>query len=133
MYKLKSVYATISFERNKINLLVVESAKDNKTNCLYYNSIEHNYLDQNISFTNYNTLVDKLRTLVKDADNFLGMNIKRYIVNISCLPIKSIQGRSPESLVFETLTEEHAHNYIDKLMLSKRDENQYALSIYATG
>lgn len=133
MYKLKSVYATISFERNKINLLVVEHAKNDKINCLYYNSVEHNYLDENISFINYDHLVDKLRTLVRGADNFLGINIKRYIVNISCLPIKSIQGRSPESLVFDTLTEEHLHNYVNKLTLAKRDENQYALHVYATG
>jgi hypothetical protein len=133
MYKLKSVYATISFERNKINLLVVEHTAEHKTNCLYYNSIEHDYLDVNISFINHENLLDKLRTLVKGADNFLGINIKRYIVNISCLPIKSFQGHSPESLVFEALSEEHANNYISKLILAKRDESWYALRAFATG
>jgi cell division ATPase FtsA len=133
MYKLKSVYATISFERNKINLLVVERAKDDKIHCLYFNSVEHDYLDNNISFINFQNLVDKLRTLLRNADNFLGINIKRYIINISCLPIQTIQGRSPESLVFETLTEEHAHNYVNKLLLAKRNENQYTLRINPTG
>jgi hypothetical protein len=132
MYKLKSVYATISFERNKINLLVVERTKD-KTNCLYYNSITHDYLDQNISFINYDHLIAKLRTLVRGGDKFLGINIKRYIINISCLPIKSIQGHSPESLVFETLIDDHAHSYVNKLVLAKRDEVQYTLDAHATG
>jgi hypothetical protein len=133
MYKLKSVYATISFERNKINLLVVEHAPKYKTNCLYYNSVELEYLDKDICFVNYERLIDKLRTLVKGADSFLGINIKRYIINISCLPINSIQGLSHESLVFEALTEEHAINFVNRLMLAKRDEKQYALRIFPTG
>jgi hypothetical protein len=133
MYKLERVYAIISFERNKINLLVIENSKEHKVNCLYFNSVEHTYLDENIAFINYENLVDKLRNLVSNADSFLGLNIKRYIINISCLPIKSIEGRSPESLVFENLTEDHANNYAEKLLLAKRDENQYMLKIHPTG
>jgi hypothetical protein len=100
---------------------------------LYYNSIEHDYLDQNVVFLNHDNLIEKLRILINGADTFLGVNIKRYIVNISCLPIKSVQSRSHESLVFEPLNDEHANNYINKLIMTKRDENQYTLNAYATG
>ncbi|MDR2369217.1 MAG: hypothetical protein LBD63_01135, partial [Mycoplasmataceae bacterium] len=67
MYKLKNVYATISFERNKINLLVVECTHKHQTNCLYYNSIEHDYLDQNVVFLNHDNLIEKLRILINGA------------------------------------------------------------------
>jgi hypothetical protein len=133
MYKLERVYATVSFERNRINLLVVEHDKNHETHCLYYGSCQQEYLGSNLSFINHNELIKKTRELINNADKTLGMNIKRYIINISCLPIRAVQKRSPNFQVFQHLTLDHANNHIDKVLGMNRDTENYALRVFPSG
>jgi hypothetical protein len=100
MFNLKQVYANINFERSKIKLLIVEKTAQ-KTNCLYYNEINQTYLDDNMRFVNIGDLHDKLVNLIKGADDFMGINVKRYIVNISCLPLDIKFNVSPKFLAFD--------------------------------
>jgi hypothetical protein len=99
MFNLKQVYAILNFEKSKIKLLVVEK-KVNKINCLYYDEISHTYLNDDIQFINANDLRERLLKMTKLADNFMGVNIKRYIVNISCLPLQIKSKTSPKFLTF---------------------------------
>jgi hypothetical protein len=100
MFNLKQVYANIDFERSKIKLLIVEKTAK-KTNCLYYNEIVQDYLDDQMRFINISELHSKLVKLIKDADDFIGINVKRYIVNIACLPLNIKFYSSPKFLVFD--------------------------------
>jgi hypothetical protein len=100
MFNLKQVYAVLNFDRSKIKLLVIERTSE-KINCIYYDETSLTYLDDKINFINASELNDKLVNLIKAADNFMGINIKRYIINISCLPIDMKLKNSPKFLTFE--------------------------------
>lgn len=129
MFNLKQVYATINFERSKIKILIVEKTVQ-KTNCLYYDEICLTYLDENMHFINIGELHNKLTKLIKAADNFMGVNVKRYIVNIACLPLNIKFCTSAKFLVFDQiLTWDHYNNYINKIKKLNSDTKEQILHV----
>lgn len=129
MFNLKQVYANINFERSKVKLLIVEKTA-HKVNCLYYNEIKQVYLDENMRFINVNELHKKLVDLIKEADDFMGINVKRYIVNISCLPLKMKFNTSPKFLAFDqVLTWNHCNNYINKIKNVNSNNDEQILHV----
>jgi hypothetical protein len=129
MYKLKHVYATLCFEHNKIKLAVLEKKHDT-VNCLYFNEIQHDYLDSNFKITNSHEFRNKLFCLVQNADSFLGVNIKRYILHVSCLPMQTITSTSANFLIFnQTLTQENMDTYLNKYRNHSIDGENLALEV----
>jgi hypothetical protein len=132
MYFLKRVYAILSFENNRIKLLVLERQND-KQNCLYFNEIKLEYLDNNYKFFNATELQKSVQKLTKSADEFLGINIKRYILNIGYLPLKTNASASPTFLLFnQILSNRHYLNYINKVKNQSSVNDEYVLEISPT-
>ena len=94
MYNLKIVYGVISFNKSRIKVLVVERADSGKINCLYNNCISLNYLNANNEFINKEELSKTLLNILTKADEFIGIVVKRYIVNISYMPIEIVKNIS---------------------------------------
>lgn len=129
MFNLKQVYANINFERSKIKLLIVEKTAQ-KINCLYYSEINQIYLDDDMHFINIGELHNKLIDLIKAADDFMGVNIKRYIVNISCLPLSIKFNVSPKFLVFDQILDwNHFNNYVNKIKKLNQSNSQQTLHV----
>ncbi|GHU31245.1 hypothetical protein FACS1894166_02320 [Bacilli bacterium] len=129
MYNLKEVYATISFDYDKIRLLVVEQKDNGQINCLYYNHLQISYLNEDLSFSSTAKLLDTVDSLIRQADKFLSTNIKRYILNISCLPLKSVNLRSSESLIFGPLTPATATNCVNRVLDSGKNVKEMLLQV----
>lgn len=86
MYNLKKILGIISFEPKNIKILLVDCAKAAKYNCLYYKSLPYQGYDN--SFKINLDLTKKLLNgeLIK-VDKFLGIKVKRYIINIPNLEL----------------------------------------------
>lgn len=96
MYNLKNVYGVISFNKSRIKVLVVERAESGKVNCLYNNCVSLNYLNANNQFINKEELSKTLLNMLTKADEFIGIVVKRYIVNISYMPVEIIKNISTD-------------------------------------
>ena len=131
MYNLKSVYGIISFDKTKVNVLVVEKTNTEKINCLFYDYEELDYLDENLEFKDRVDLTSKILNLLTKADNFIGTIVKRYIVNISFLPIRIIRNTSNTfSLVSnQVLTAGEYKNLIKQISVLDNSQNEQIISI----
>lgn len=96
MYNLKNVYGVISFNKSRIKVLVVERAESGKVNCLYNNCVSLNYLNANNQFINKEELSKTLLNMLTKADEFIGIVVKRYIVNISYMPVEIVKNISTD-------------------------------------
>jgi hypothetical protein len=85
MYNLKKVYATLSFQDDAISLTVLEN--NETTNCLYSNSIKIQYIDADFNFVNVHKIKEVISYLTENCDRFLGITIKKYIVNFDNIPL----------------------------------------------
>lgn len=76
MYKLKKVYAILAIKNKNIDLTIFDKSNGFLT-CLF---------DKSINFSNYES-IDDLSKIVEDiiieADNFIGIKIKRILLEIS--------------------------------------------------
>jgi cell division ATPase FtsA len=132
MFKLKQVYGTLCFEHAKIKLVVLEK-QANRVNCLYMNELSFNYLDDNFKIINSDEFRNKLFNLVRSADEFLNMNIKRYILHVSCLPMQTISSTSAVFLIFnQKLTQDNYNTYINKYRNQNIGGDNLALEINPT-
>jgi hypothetical protein len=132
MFKLKEVYGTLCFEHAKIKLVVLEK-QVNSINCLYMNELCFNYLDDNFRIINSDEFRNKLFNLVRSADEFLSMNIKRYILHVSCLPMQIISSTSANFLIFnQKLTQDNYNTYINKYRNKNIGGDNLALEINPT-
>jgi hypothetical protein len=130
MYQLRKVYSTISFEANKVKLLVVER-NTNTTNCLYYDEFEQEYLDRAFSFINIDALVENIQKMLKNADIFLGRPIRRHVVHIPCLPTISVHDESPNFLIFNQQLDEYKYfNFVNKIKRCVINDNRTVIKIY---
>jgi hypothetical protein len=115
MYQLKKVYGVISFEDAKIKLVVLEKNVQ-RTNCLYYDECKIIYTDNEFNLINVEALKEALNNLVRNADAFIGRSLKRYVINIPCLPTISVCSQSPQFLVFKQYLDENKYqNLINKI------------------
>lgn len=96
MYNLKNVYGVISFNKSRVNVLVVEKAINGKINCLFFDYLDINYLNDKLEFINKDLLRDKLLELLTKADEFFGVIVKRYIINVSYLPVRVVKNISKD-------------------------------------
>lgn len=104
MFNLKNVYGVLSFSRTRINLLVVERSTTGKNNCLFYDFVDLDYLTETNEFKNREVLVDKIVHLLTKADKFIGIVVKRYIFNVTYLPIRVVKNISKDFSIDENKT-----------------------------
>ena len=110
MYSLKKVFGIISFETRHIKIIVVDTS-NNELNCLYYKKI--NYLGYNIN-NKLNYFDDTKSILTKElikVDKFIGIKVKRYILDIPNLPI-SFTNQTIENQNFKSKND--IYKYIDE-------------------
>ena len=86
MYSLRNVFGIISFETKYIKIAVAEVSK-HETHCLYFKKIAYPGYDINFKLNDFNGTKNILTNELIKADSFIGIKVKRYILNIPNLPI----------------------------------------------
>jgi hypothetical protein len=87
MFNLKKIFATISFEQNCIKVLVLDNT-DAKLQYLFFDKVELDYSYDFSNIVNTHKIDSALKMLTTKVDNFIGMTINRYIVNIPFLNVE---------------------------------------------
>lgn len=109
MYSLKNVFGIISFETKYIKIAVAEISK-HETHCLYFKKISYPGYNINFKLNDFNGTKTVLTNELIKVDSFIGIKVKRYILNIPNLPI---------SMTRQTITndnfksEDDVYKYID--------------------
>ena len=86
MYSLKNVFGIISFETKYIKITVAEISK-NETHCLYFKKVTYPGCDINFKLNDFNGTKTILTNELIKVDSFIGIKVKRYVLNIPNLPI----------------------------------------------
>jgi hypothetical protein len=87
MFNLKKIFATISFEQNSIKVLVLDNT-DDKLQYLFFDKVDLEYSYDFSNIVSTHKIDNALKTLTVKVDNFIGMTINRYIVNIPFLNVE---------------------------------------------
>jgi len=129
MFKLRNIYAVISFEKTSIEILVCEK-NNSQMHCLYQNSIKNlNYLDDNGNFINNSELLIKLQNLITSADNFIGLNITKYIVNLPNLQIKMFTNSTNNLKVDHNLSKKEVLDFIKREINEHVNDDEAVINI----
>jgi hypothetical protein len=95
MYNLKKIIGIVSFEENKIKLSIIDVKNINEPRYLYFDSREVNYTCDFSSTIDMNEVRVKVIELITNADDFSGIIVKRYVINIPFLKINVQNFKSP--------------------------------------
>lgn len=116
MFNLINVYGIITFNINNVNIVIMSNQNRNN-NCLYYKTINFaiDYLQKNYDLV-HQTLAKELINI----DKFLGLTIKRYIINIPHL-LMNINPQLSDKLNLEN--EGKLLNYLNNLHSDKNTLN----------
>ena len=114
MYRLNNVYGVINFFADTIKILIVEISNC-KQNCLYFNSIKYDGMDENFEF-NYQEVKTKLEKELIKIDKCFETKINRYLLNVPNLPI-TIEKISLNNKSFHSI--EEIYDYVDETLSKK--------------
>ncbi|MBQ6279942.1 MAG: hypothetical protein IJK72_00545 [Mycoplasma sp.] len=109
MYSLKNVFGIISFETKYIKITVAEISK-NETHCLYFKKVTYPGCDINFKLNDFNGTKAILTNELIKVDSFIGIKVKRYVLNIPNLPI-NMTSQTISNDNFKS--EEDIYKYID--------------------
>jgi hypothetical protein len=125
MFNLNKVYGIISLEKTNVTLVVFDVASSQK-HCLFYKSVELKNSSNFSNLINETEISEVVNDLCYKADEFTGMNIKRYIINIPSLSLNKISCKSPGfKLITPYVDDDSRQNYdnmIDMLSSNKDDK-----------
>jgi hypothetical protein len=127
MYNLKKVFGIISFETGIIKVLVLDATNKNQPKYLFYDKLDLEYSHDFSDIVNTKNVEEAVNTLTQRADEFLGLTIQSYIINIPALNASITKQISPKfSVVGGHCSEELKYDLIDKIQLLNHDEeNEY--------
>lgn len=123
MYHLKNVYGVINFDYDQIHVVVLQSGQYKK-HCLFSKSIfiDSDYLsDNNLDI---NAIFNPLKELLMQANLFINLPIKRYLITVPHLAIELVHHNindlvcEDESEVLKSL--QHLTAYNDLLALKRQ-------------
>jgi hypothetical protein len=129
MYNLKKVFGIISFEEGAIKVLVLDSANKEQPKYLFYDKIDLEYSYDFSNIVNTENIEKAISKLTRRADEFIGLVVSNYIINIPALNANPIRKISPNFPVIEGYcSEQLKYGLIDKVSLLNQDAENICIA-----
>jgi hypothetical protein len=130
MFNLKKVFAILSFEENIVKLVILENNKG-KTNCIFYKQVNVEYDNTFADIDRCAKLNKILVNLTIEADKFIGINVKKYIINVSDIDVRIDTNISPVFKILNNIVMfDSKKNYLNKIQLIDSIDNKQVIYSY---